>query len=40
MRLADLLELPLIHLDQYFWKPGWAPLSLDRQLSALTTMRG
>lgn len=22
-RLAQLTELPLYHLDQYYWKPGW-----------------
>lgn len=22
-RLHEVLELPVIHLDQYFWKPGW-----------------
>jgi adenylate kinase family enzyme len=29
MRLADILELPLIHLDQYFWKPGWVPSLIE-----------
>ena len=22
-RLGDILNLPVIHLDQHFWKPGW-----------------
>ncbi|HAC07053.1 MAG TPA: hypothetical protein DC060_15090 [Gemmatimonadetes bacterium] len=21
--MADILDLPLIHLDRHFWKPGW-----------------
>lgn len=24
-RLARLLELEVIHLDAYFWRPGWVP---------------
>ncbi|MBN1549806.1 hypothetical protein JW872_04070 [Candidatus Babeliales bacterium] len=23
LRLHQILQLPLYHLDQYFWKPGW-----------------
>lgn len=23
VRLGELVHLPVIHLDQYFWKPGW-----------------
>ncbi len=22
-RLADILELPVIHMDMHFWRPGW-----------------
>jgi adenylate kinase family enzyme len=25
LRLAALLDLPLIHLDAEFWQPGWVP---------------
>lgn len=24
-RLAPLFQLPLVHLDEHYWKPGWLP---------------
>jgi adenylate kinase family enzyme len=29
VRLAAVLQLPVVHLDRYFWKPGWTPSSMD-----------
>ena len=34
-RLADTLDLPLMHLDQQYWLPGWVepePAAWDRRL--------
>jgi adenylate kinase family enzyme len=27
--LAARLELPLIHLDAHYWRPGWVPMPMD-----------
>ena len=24
-RLAEILDLPVVHLDRLYWKPGWVP---------------
>ncbi|MDG0808073.1 EutP/PduV family microcompartment system protein [Cohnella rhizosphaerae] len=24
-RLSEQLQLPVIHLDKYYWKPNWVP---------------
>jgi len=29
LELAKLLGLPIIHIDQWLWKPGWVPASDD-----------
>jgi adenylate kinase family enzyme len=29
-RLGDILGLEVIHLDRYFWQPGWVPTPRDR----------
>ena len=29
MELGEILELPVIHLDQAYWKPGWEKPSKD-----------
>ena len=28
-KLGEATSLPVVHLDQLFWKPGWKPLSKD-----------
>lgn len=25
VRLGDVLDLPVVHLDRHFWRPGWEP---------------
>ncbi len=37
-RLADLLELPLVHLDQHYWKPGWVETPRPEWLQKLTAL--
>jgi len=29
-KLADKFGLPLIHLDQHYWQPGWVPMDSER----------
>ncbi len=29
-KLAERLDLPLIHLDQHYWQPGWVPMDADK----------
>jgi adenylate kinase family enzyme len=29
-QLGDVLDLPVIHLDRYFWNPGWVPSLLPK----------
>jgi len=29
-KLAKKLDLPLIHLDQHHWQPGWVPMEPDK----------
>jgi len=29
-KLAEKLGLPLIHLDQHHWQPGWVPMDPDK----------
>jgi adenylate kinase family enzyme len=29
LRLGDLLDLPVIHLDSLYWRPGWQPTPQD-----------
>lgn len=31
IRLRDVLGLPLIHLDEQFWRPGWKRASITEQ---------
>jgi adenylate kinase family enzyme len=28
-QLGDILNVPVYHLDAYFWKPGWVPTPYD-----------
>lgn len=28
-RLGERLQLPVIHLDAYYWQPGWQPTPVD-----------
>jgi len=28
-KLGSILKLPVVHLDQYFWKPGWVETEQD-----------
>jgi adenylate kinase family enzyme len=28
-RLGRILDIPIIHLDQYYWKPNWVPTPKD-----------
>jgi len=28
-QLGDILSLPVIHLDRYYWKPNWVPTPKD-----------
>jgi adenylate kinase family enzyme len=37
-RLGDKLNLPVYHLDRYFWSPGWkasSPEAFDETLGEL-----
>jgi adenylate kinase family enzyme len=37
-RLGEITGLPVIHLDQHYWRPGWVEPSIDewdRQLEEL-----
>lgn len=36
--LSSKLNLPLIHLDKYFWKPGWEPTMSDEWDRVITDM--
>ena len=29
VKLGEILQLPVIHLDAHFWKPGWTPSDAD-----------
>jgi adenylate kinase family enzyme len=29
-QLGAILDLPVIHLDQHYWSPGWVPMPDDR----------
>lgn len=33
LKLAQKLQLPLYHLDQYYWQPDWQRLGLERFIS-------
>ncbi|MEW5922698.1 MAG: hypothetical protein AB1746_01785 [Candidatus Zixiibacteriota bacterium] len=30
IRLGQLLDLPVIHLDYHFWNPGWIETDKDK----------
>ena len=31
-RLSSVLQLPLVHLDRYYWHPGWSPTPKEEWL--------
>jgi len=37
-RLAAATGLPLIHLDQHYWKPGWEPLAPEAWQHMVATL--
>ena len=37
-RLADILGLPLTHLDAEFWQPGWQPTPRENWLEKANTL--
>ena len=37
-QLGDILGLPIIHLDQGYWQPGWTPLSDDAWTQRVATI--
>lgn len=37
-RLAELLELPLIHLDSKYWQPGWNKTPREQWIEKVRTM--
>jgi len=37
-RLGDILNLPVFHLDCYFWQPNWQKTPHDEWLDSLTTL--
>lgn len=37
-QLASRLDLPLIHLDQHHWQPGWVPMEEDRWPGAVEAL--
>ncbi|KPM54126.1 adenylate kinase [Frankia sp. R43] len=39
-RLGELWELPVVHLDQHFWSPGWVEMPDDAWREVLTRLLG
>jgi adenylate kinase family enzyme len=37
-RLGELLDLPVIHLDRHYWRPGWVPAPDDEFRAAQRTV--
>lgn len=37
-RLGGVLELPLYHLDAYYWKPGWVETSKDEWIEFINQL--
>lgn len=37
-RLADIIGLPRIELDQLFWRPGWQPTPREQWLAAVADL--
>ncbi len=36
--IADRLGLPVVHLDQEFWRPGWEPTDIPRWRTRVTEL--
>ncbi|HJT03541.1 MAG TPA: hypothetical protein VJ757_07915 [Pseudonocardiaceae bacterium] len=39
-QLGALLDLPVVHLDQHYWRPGWIPTERDAWSARGTSLAG